>query len=298
MGISQRDCKHTSQQTPKPTDQVNTSMGKSPDRNVAIEGEFSKLELLLKQTADDTSISMKLLKKQLSEYDSRNGNHFTNTATSFMRSDMRNLKDVASDLRHVAHDISGNRKQTKTEIASARNMMNATAKAMESLKISARNYDRENKQTKGIKGTIDATFGSNHDKRDEKHEGLLGNDREKEPAGFGRTVVPDEKQHGVFGTNQNSQHHHGGVLGGEDRNGGGIIGSAETVETLVLKILRDNFSLNALDHQITAAEKTLSPSIVERAKEKIHDVKDKLKGEKSSESHVHGGHHSNQMVTP
>ncbi|KAG2918356.1 hypothetical protein PC114_g6853, partial [Phytophthora cactorum] len=68
-------------------------MGKS-DLNVTVEQkqEFASLEKVLNQTADDAARCLKLLKKNLSDYDSRHGNHFINTATSYMRSDMRTAK--------------------------------------------------------------------------------------------------------------------------------------------------------------------------------------------------------------
>ncbi|CAI5701480.1 hypothetical protein KXD40_002733 [Peronospora effusa] len=216
-------------------------MSKSTDHHAVVEEEFLKLEHALNQTAGDTSACLKLLKKHLSEYDSRNSNHLSNTATSYMKKDMRTAKDAASSLKHVADEMSKNR--TKTEVASAHSMMNATAKAMETLKITARNYDKENKQSKGIKGTIDAAMGGHHNKdKDEKHK-------------------------------------EGGLFDSKDKNGGGILGSTDTVEGLVEKTLHDNFSLTALDHQINATEKALTPSMMERAKEKMHDVKDKMTGD-------------------
>ncbi|OWY93753.1 hypothetical protein PHMEG_00036730, partial [Phytophthora megakarya] len=143
-------------------------MGKSTDR-ATTEEEFVKLEQVLNQTADDTSNCLKLLKKHLNEYDSRNGNHFVNTAYSYMRSDMRTVKDTSMDLKHVAHQINQSHKPSKTEITSARNMMNATAKTMETLKITAHNYDKENGQRAGVKGKIAAAVGGHHDDKDEKH---------------------------------------------------------------------------------------------------------------------------------
>ncbi|CAI5747021.1 unnamed protein product [Peronospora destructor] len=243
-------------------------MSKSADHHAAVEEEFLKLEHVLNQTAGDTSACLKLLKKHLSEYDSRNSNHLSNTATSYMKTDMRIAKDAASSLKHVADEMSKSRASAKTEASSARNMMDATAKAMETLKITARNYDKENKQSKGIKGTIDAAMGGHHNKdKDEKH--------------------------GLFGKADTHKHKDGGLLGTKDKNGGGILGSTDTVEGLVEKTLRDNFSLIALDHQITATKKALSPSMMERAKEKMHDVKDKLTGDKTSPTHE--THHSKHM---
>ncbi|KAG7381793.1 hypothetical protein PHYPSEUDO_005675 [Phytophthora pseudosyringae] len=352
-------------------------MGKSTDRNANTEEEFFKLEQVLNQSAEDTSNCLKLLKKHLSEYDSRNGNHFVHTASSYMRSDMRTAKDTAMDLKHVAHEINKNHKPYKTEISSARNIRDATTKAMETLKVTARNYDKENGQRMGVKGTVDAAVGGHHEKgKDEKHGlfgeddkhkkdeqrgglfgksdkdkeseggffgmnkdegenkgglfgksdkekeseggffgknkdegekqgGLFGkSDKEKESEGgfFGKNKDEGEKQGGLFGKADKEKHEHrGGFLGGDDKNGGGITGSSETVETLVKKTLRDNFSLSALDHQIATAEKSLSPSLVERAKEKMHDVKDKIKGDKSDPAHEEQGlHHEGHKhtVTP
>ncbi|CAH0485836.1 unnamed protein product [Peronospora farinosa] len=396
-------------------------MSKSTDHHAVVEEEFLMLEHVLNQTAGDTSACLKLLKKHLSEYDSRNSNHLSNTATSYMKKDMRTAKDAASSLKHVADEMSKNR--TKTEVASARNMMNATAKAMETLKITARNYDKENKQSKGIKGTIDAAMGGHHNKdkdekhdkkkdekhdkkkdekhdmkkegkhdkkkdekhdkkknekhdkkkdekhdekedekhdkkedekhetkkdekkkdekhekhdkqmvdkydkkedekhekkkdekhekhdkqmvdkydkkedekhhkkedekhekkKDEKHEKKKDEKHEKkkdekhEKKKDEKHEKKKDEKHGLFG--KDYTHKDGGLLDTNDKNGGGILGSTDTVEVLVEKTLHDNFSLTALDHQITATEKALSPSMMERAKEKIHDVKEKLTGD-------------------
>ncbi|KAG3182202.1 hypothetical protein PC128_g14780 [Phytophthora cactorum] len=356
-------------------------LGKHTD-NVATEEEFFKLEQVLNQTADDTSNCLKLLKKHLSDYDSRNGNHFNHTAASYMRSDMRTAKDTAMDLKHVAHEINKNQKPSKTEISSARNMMDATSKAMENLKATARNYDRENKQRMGVKGTVDAAVGGRRDKEmgenrgqlgNEKHHerdddrgffgtsdkerdddrgffekndkesegGLLGksdkhkdsegglfgkSDKQKESEGglFGKSDKQKESEGGLFGKSDKQKEseggffnkdedkqgglfggdkneHHRGVLGGGKDDNGGMMGSSETVETLVRKVLRDNFSLSALDHQIKTAEKSLTPSLVERAKEKMHDVKEKIKGDKSDpvhEGHHHEGQHNKHTAMP
>ncbi|POM71061.1 Hypothetical protein PHPALM_12419 [Phytophthora palmivora] len=180
-------------------------MGKSTERNLAAEKEFAALGQVLIQTANDAAQCLKVLKKNLSEYDSRHGNHFLGTAKSFMRSDIRNAKDISSDLKDVAHQIQKSHKPSKAEVASARNMMNATSQAMDVLKVTALNYDEKN----------------NH--------------------------------------------------------GGGTFSNHDGVEALVKSTLRDNFNLNVLSYQIITTEKTLSPSLVERAKEAVHDVKDKLK---------------------
>ncbi|EEY60607.1 uncharacterized protein PITG_13333 [Phytophthora infestans T30-4] len=357
-------------------------MGKHTDQKFATEEEFFKLEQVLNETADETANCLKLLKKHLSDYDSRNGNQSRNTAASFMRTDMRNAKDTASDLKHVAHEINRNQKPSKTEIASARNMMDSTARAIETLKTTARNYDRENKQRMGVKGRVDAAVGGRNNKGMGDNRGLHGtgemhNAREDDRGYFGKNENERREDRGFVGMNESgadrgfvgknenergedggflgntsascggvldknreegnahggmlggvrneghhsgalggnkddnggmlggvrNEGHHSGALGGNKDDNGGVMGSSETVETLVRKILRDHFSLSALDHQIKAAEKSLSPSLMERAKEKMHDVKEKIKGDKSEPIHEghgypHEGHHHQQTAMP
>lgn len=270
-------------------------MGKSSDRSDTTKTEFVKLGQVLNQTAEDTSTCLKLLKKQLSEYDRRNGNHFVDTASSYMRSDMRTAKDTAMELKHVGHKIAKDHEASKTEIHSARNMMDATAKAIESLKLTARNYDKKNGQRMGVKGTIDAAVGGHHDKdKSKKHTGK----DQSESGLLGKTYAGD-REGGLFGEGNKTEGEHKGLFQTKDNNGGDVMGSSETVETLVTKILRDHFSLSKLDHQIAVAEKSLSPSIVERAKEKIHDVKEKFTGDKHDEHNYHEGRHvHNQTVNP
>ncbi|KAE8893321.1 hypothetical protein PF003_g22630 [Phytophthora fragariae] len=223
-------------------------MGKSADHIAAVEKEFASLEQVLVETADDAAACLRLLKKNLSEYDSRHGNHFVDTAKSYMRSDMRNVKDVSADLKHVAHQIKKSHKPSKSEVNSARNMMNATSKAFDVLKSTARDYDEKNGRATGVKGAIKHAMG----KSDKDSVDTLG---------------------------------------------GGILGSPDTVEALVKKTIRDNFNMNVLSYQVTAAEKSLSsPSIVDRAKEAVHEVKDKLKGDKSSS--IHDDRHANDAMTP
>ncbi|OWZ00858.1 hypothetical protein PHMEG_00027861 [Phytophthora megakarya] len=208
-------------------------MGKSAERNLAAEKEFVALGQVLIETANDAAHCLKQLKKNLSEYDSRHGNHFVDTSKSFMRNDIRNAKDISSDLKDVANRISKSHKPSKSEVASARNMMNATARAMDVLKVTARKYDEKSGRSTGIKGAIKNAMGKNGHEHDANH-------------------------------------------------GGDLFGSPDTVEALVKSTLRDNFNLNVLSYQINTTEKTLSPSLVDRAKEAVHDVKDKLKGDKTS----------------
>uniref|UniRef100_M4BE57 Uncharacterized protein n=1 Tax=Hyaloperonospora arabidopsidis (strain Emoy2) TaxID=559515 RepID=M4BE57_HYAAE len=275
------------------------------DHHFTVEEEFSKLELALNQAAGDTAVCLRLLKKQLSDYDHRNGNIFNHSATSYLRSDMRSAKDTAADLKNAAYQINHSLKPSKAELATARHAMNATTRVMEALTATAHNYDKENGQSKGIKGTIDAVLGGHHDKdhHHEKngtaHEGLLktnGTNMAPEGGLFGATREHDKKHGGLFGEKNGPR----GFAAAADKNGGGIMGTTETVEVLVKKNLRDNFNLSALDHQISAAEKVLSPSIVERAKEVIHDVKDKLTGDKSSPTyadHVNANRHATHPTT-
>ncbi|KAG6975848.1 hypothetical protein JG688_00001976 [Phytophthora aleatoria] len=223
-------------------------MGKSTDRNIAAENEFAALAQVLIETANDAAHCLKVLKKNLSEYDSRHGNRFLSTAKSYMRSDIRNAKDISADLRHVAHKINKNHKYSKSEVVSARNMLNATANAMDMLKTTARHYDEKNGHATGVRGAIKNAVGSTNQKDDK----------------YAKT-----DNYGPHG-------HHGGILGNSD-----------TVEALVTSTLRDNLNLNVLSYQINTAEKSLSPSIVKRAKEAIHGVKEKLTGDKSSPTRRH-----------
>merc|ERR1712137_1503301 len=94
---------------------------------------------------------------------------------------------------------------------------------------------------------------------------------------------------GLLGEKGNAHHH----------DGGGILNGSDTLEQLVKTTLHDNFNVNALDRQIQSAEKSLSssPSFVERVKEVVHEVKDKLKGDKASPTHHgHPGHHGNEHI--
>ncbi|TDH71083.1 uncharacterized protein CCR75_004659 [Bremia lactucae] len=54
-------------------------------------------------------------------------------------------------------------------------------------------------------------------------------------------------------------------------------GSSDTVESLVEITLQNSFDLNVLKHQISTAENSLIPSIVERAQEAVHEAEETLK---------------------
>ena len=259
----------------------------SNDHIATVEHEFTLLENVLIQTADDAVRCLKLLKKNLSDYDHRHGNHFINTATSFMRNDMRTAKDMAFDLKHVAHQIKKNPQPSELNIDSARNVMDVVAKAMDTLTTTARNYDEKNGRSKGVKGVLDNAVGKNDKEKHEKDGGLFS----KGDGDLG------EKHAGPLGTT--ATNHGDGLLGttdGDHHHSGGVFSNSDTVEQLVKTTLHDNFNVSPLRDQITTAEKSLSssPSFVERVKEVVHEVKDKLKGEKTSPTH--GGHHGNKHV--
>ncbi|OWY92484.1 hypothetical protein PHMEG_00038504 [Phytophthora megakarya] len=64
-----------------------------------------------------------------------------------------------------------------------------------------------------------------------------------------------------------------------------MLETADTVEALVKLTLHDTFSgFSALKHQISTAEKSLSLSLMERAKEVMEDVVIKLKGRSNTHS--------------
>ncbi|KAE8884987.1 hypothetical protein PF005_g21099 [Phytophthora fragariae] len=289
---------------------------------------------MLNQTADDATRCLKQLKKNLSNYDGHHGNHFVNTATSYMRSDMRAVKDTSVDLKHVAHQIKKSPRPSEFEVTSARSMMGATKKAMNVLKTTARNSDQKNDRSTDVKGVIDNVVGGNDHKdneakggglfgkdsndQDAKHAGLLGKrvkEKEKESKGvrslFGKSDNKEKepKGGGLIGKSDKDKdaNHGGGILGNKgghyhhhQHGGSGILGRSDTVEELVKTTLRDNFNVSALSHQIMIAEKSLSvsPSFVERAKEAVNEVKDKLKRDKSS-SPTRDGHHAHKhAVTP
>ncbi|EEY65010.1 uncharacterized protein PITG_16465 [Phytophthora infestans T30-4] len=213
-------------------------MGKPDNRSIAAEKEFASLAQVLVESANDAAHCLKVLKKNLTEYDSRHGNRFRGTAKSYLRSDIRNAKDVSAELQHVAHKINKSHKCSKKEIASARKHMNATSNALDILKTTARNYDEKHGHATGVKGAIKNAVDGSHD-----------ND-----------INARADYHG--------DHHHGGILG-----------SSDTVEELVKTTLRNNLNLSVLIYQINTAEKAMSPSIVEKAKEAMHGVKEKLTGD-------------------
>ncbi|KAF4315005.1 hypothetical protein BBO99_00009695, partial [Phytophthora kernoviae] len=232
-------------------------MGKSINHNTAAEQEFAKLELLLAQTASDTVNCLKVLKGNLAEYDSRHGLHFVNTSKSFMRSDIRAAKDTASELRHVANQISKSKTPSESEITAARSKMNATSDALTDLKKIGRTYDEKNGKEKGITAVIDNMLvgKDSKDKGKESKGGLFSSGNKK-----------TESESSWFGSNNSSNDDNSGIKHGE----AGILGAADTVEAVVKSTLRDSFSgFSALKHQTSIAEKALSPSFVDRAKEAV-----------------------------
>ena len=68
------------------------------------------------------------------------------------------------------------------------------------------------------------------------------------------------------------------LVGKYDNQDNNMPGSADTVEIVVRSTLRNYFNgFSALKHQITTAEKSLSPSLVQRAKDVVDDVVIKIK---------------------
>ncbi|KAE8906539.1 hypothetical protein PF005_g31704 [Phytophthora fragariae] len=77
------------------------------------------------------------------------------------------------------------------------------------------------------------------------------------------------------------------VMRFDKRKEDGTLGTADTVGVVVKSTLRSSFGgFSALKHQISVAEKSLSPSLIERVKETVEDVVIKLKETSSSNRSV------------
>ncbi|POM81268.1 Hypothetical protein PHPALM_789 [Phytophthora palmivora] len=136
-------------------------MGKSTQHNAAAEQEFSKMARLLIQTADEAVRCLKALKTNLAEYDKRHGLLFLNTSKSFMRSDIRAAKDKASELKHVADQITMAKAPSEWEITATRSKIHEVSDALIKLKRTARAYDRKNNM-----GSIDPEDRSSNQSND------------------------------------------------------------------------------------------------------------------------------------
>ncbi|CAH0493630.1 unnamed protein product [Peronospora effusa] len=235
-------------------------MGKSTmELDITAEKEFASLAQVLTITADDAVKCLKTLKNNLSEYDSQHGNHLLHTARLHMRSDIRHAKDVSADLKSVARQIHESHKPSKEGVASARTAMNAVTLAMDVLIVTAQRYDEKHSHSSDVKGAMESAVN-------------------------GKDEMEKDVQRDVFGNSNYQAGHQGGC----------VLSNLVTVEMVVKRTLSDNFNLNVLSHQITAAEKSLSSySIVERAKEAVNDVKEKLTGNSSP---TYAGHGMNQSV--
>ncbi|EEY65011.1 sporulation induced hypothetical protein [Phytophthora infestans T30-4] len=228
-------------------------MGKAIKRTLAVEQEFSKLEMLLLQTANDTSKCLKILKRNLSKYDRRHGLFFRSTSNYFMRNDIRVAKDTTTDLRYVAKRIKRSKSPTKSEINAARISMNATVDAMNDLKQAGRIFDQNNDVLGGVTGIIESIL--HHDDNDDSQDdgGIFG-DKEK-------NTDENKTKRGLFGRKKR----------------GGFLKATDTVEGVVKSTLSESFSgFPALKQQITATENALSPSIVTRAKDAMVGAASKL----------------------
>ncbi|KAG7391005.1 hypothetical protein PHYPSEUDO_006140 [Phytophthora pseudosyringae] len=218
-------------------------MGKSTQQNPAAEQEFSRVEQLLIQTADEASSCLKALKSSLSEYDKRHGLLFLNTAKSFMRSDIRAAKDKASELKHVADQIAKSETPSEWEITATRSKIHEVSDALINLKKTARSYDRKN-HLENSSGT--------ELKADERRSDI--DKSESESSWFSEDT-------------------------GSDRSGSGLRGAGDTVEAVVRSTVRHNFSgFSALKHQVSVAEESLSPSFTDRVMNTMNSMSNSLKG--------------------
>ncbi|KAG7389858.1 hypothetical protein PHYPSEUDO_009371 [Phytophthora pseudosyringae] len=130
-------------------------MGEATRRSVVTGQEFSMLEQLLTQTAVDLSKCLKLLKKGLGKHDSRHlpGFHYRSTSKYCLKVDIRVVKDVVSELQHVAKRISKSKNPSQSEVNAARFSMNATADALNDLEKAGRIYDQNRGLTDGDDNT-------------------------------------------------------------------------------------------------------------------------------------------------
>ncbi|ETK73176.1 hypothetical protein L915_19865, partial [Phytophthora nicotianae] len=113
-------------------------------RSITTSQGFSLLERLLIQTADDILKVLKVLKKNLRKHDSRNlpGFHYRSTSKYCLKVDIRVVKDMVSELRHVAKRIGKSKTPSHSEVNAARISMNGTADALNDLKKAGRIYDQ------------------------------------------------------------------------------------------------------------------------------------------------------------
>ncbi|KAL3660648.1 hypothetical protein V7S43_014403 [Phytophthora oleae] len=112
-------------------------------RSATLGQEFSMLERLLLQTADDISKCLKVLKKGLGKFDSRNlpGFHYRSTSKYCLKVDIRVVKEMVSELRQVAKRISRSKSPSQSEVNAARISMNAAADALSDLNRAGQIYD-------------------------------------------------------------------------------------------------------------------------------------------------------------
>ncbi|POM76145.1 Hypothetical protein PHPALM_6655 [Phytophthora palmivora] len=109
-----------------------------------VKHEFSKLEQVLIQTADDITKCRKVLKKSLGKHDSRTmrGLHYRSTSKYCLKADIRVVKDMVSELRHVAKRISKAKEPSQSELVAARSAMSGTVDAINDLKSAGNIYDQ------------------------------------------------------------------------------------------------------------------------------------------------------------
>lgn len=204
-------------------------MGKSTDR-ITTEQEFSKLEQVLHQTADEAVNCLKVLKGNLAEYDSRH-KVFVNTSKFFLRNDLRAAKDTTSALRAAANQITECETPSESEITAARSALHVTSDVINELTKAAHMYDKKTLKSRGITGVVASLLGGKKNREKESKGDHVGEEN---------TRVGSER----------------------------ILRAPDTLEEVVTSTLRDCFSgFSALKQQILTAEKSLSPLFAERTNE-------------------------------
>lgn len=185
---------------------------------------FVNLNQLLVKTADDAANYLKVLKGNLSEFDSRHKLFLMNSSKFQLKGDIRAAKNTTSGLRGVASQIVKCEKPTELEVTAARSAMHTTVNALNDLARSARTFDKKDHKLTGV--AVDLLYsvkGSTNEPNERKGDDL-------ESLEIKRT-------------------------GSE-----GVLRAPDTAEEVVALTLGDCFSgFKELQHQIATAEKSLSP---------------------------------------
>ncbi|OWY97128.1 hypothetical protein PHMEG_00032423 [Phytophthora megakarya] len=129
--------------------------------NEVVKQEFSKLERMMIEAANDLVKFLKVLKKSLGKHDSRTmrGLHYRSTSKYCLKVERHDVKDMVSELRHVAKRINKSKEPSKSEVVAARSSVRGAADAINDLISAGGTYDqnRSNGQGKGgISETVEA----------------------------------------------------------------------------------------------------------------------------------------------